>query len=146
MEIAGLTFGVIPLAVMVFQGYRLVSNFKTEYCSSNRKLQSILQGILVAESIFKCIFDEILADVVEEDRRKLMLGDPGSEHWTHCDLHEQIKCILGIHFVPVVESVRGTQEALQNIRGLLHKLSGDEAWPSVSKQPFKRLTMGAVSV
>lgn len=149
MEVAGLTFGVIPLVVMIFQGCRLVRNFETEYNLLNHKLRRVLRDITVAGWLFKNAFDKILAETIDEDSRKLMLENPGSEYWAQydLDLNGEIKRILGDLFEPMVESICGAQETLHEIRMLLLLLSGNKV-PSKeklgSKKPFRGLTMGVV--
>lgn len=137
------------MIVMTFQGYRLVHNFATEYNSYNQKLRSVLRDISLTGSLFTYTFDVILAEVVEGDRRKLMLENPSCEYWSQHDLDGDIKRILKGLFEPMVETVCGARETLLEIKRLLLILSGNEVPPkrkSTPKNPLKRLTLGVVSV
>lgn len=132
---------------MTFQGYRLVRNFETEYNSFNHKLRSVLRDISIQEGIFKYSFNKILAETVAEDERKLMLDNPRSEYWARHDLQGEIERVLGELFIPMVQSVAGVLETLQEIKSLLLLLSGNKISPTGKpKQPFKRLTMTVVGL
>lgn len=147
MEVAGLVCGAIPLIVMTFQGYRLIRNFETEYNSLNPKLRSVLRDISTEGSLFKYVFNEILAETVAEDERKLMLGNPRSEYWASQNLQEDIELVLGDLFLPMVQSVAAVQETLQEIKTLLLLLSGNKIpskSKSIVKQPLKRVAMNVV--
>lgn len=149
MEVAGLACGALPLILMTFQGYRIVRNFETEYNSFNHKLRSVLRDISTEGSLFKYTFNVILAETVIEDERKLMLENPQSEYWARHDLHEEIERVLGDLFLPMVESLYGVQETLQEIRALLLVLSGNQIHldgKSSSKNAFKHLTMSVVGL
>lgn len=147
MEVVGLSCGAIPLIVMTFQGYRLIRNFETEYNSLNKKLKSVLRDISTEGWIFKYAFDRILAETVTEDQRKQMLDNPRSEYWACHDLHGDIERVLGDLFLPMVQSVAGVQETLQEIRALLLLLGGNKIQSSGKvKQPMKRMTMSVVGL
>lgn len=145
MELTGLPCGALPLIVMTFQGYRLVRNFATEYNSFNHKLRSVLRDVSIEESLFKYAFNQILAGIVPEAERKLMLDNPQSEYWARYDLHGEIRRVLGELFLPMVESVAGVQETLQEIKTLLLVLSGNKVSSNgKQKQALRRLTTTVV--
>lgn len=147
MEVVGLAFGALPLIVMTFQGYRLVQNFAIDYNSFNLKLRSVLRDISTEGSLFKHTFNIILAETVAEDERKLMLENPLSLYWGRHDLHEDIQRMLGDLFSPMIDSVRGVQETLQEIRTLLLVLGGNKIRSNgklAIEQPLKRVVMSVV--
>lgn len=147
MEVTGLVCGVLPLIVMTFQGYCLVRNFEREYNSFNHKLRSVLRDISIEGWLFKYAFNEILAETVAEDERKLMLDNPRSEYWARHELQGEIERVLGELFMPMVQSVAGVQETLQEIKTLLLLLSGNKISSNGKpKQPFKRMTISVVGL
>lgn len=147
MEVAGLVCGAVPLIVLTLQGYRLIRNFEIEYNSLNKKLKSVLRDISTEGWIFKYAFNEILAETVTEDQRKLMLDNPRCEYWACHDLHGDIQGVLGDLFLPMVQSVAGVQETLQDIKTLLLVLGGNKIQSGGKvKQAWKRLTVSMVGL
>lgn len=147
MEVASLVCGVVPLIVMTFQGYRLIRNFETEYNSFNHKLRSVLRDISTEGYLFKHAFNSIFAETITEDQRKLMLDNPRSEYWACHNLNEDIERVLGDLFQPMVNSVAGVQDTLQEIKTLLLLLSGNKVQSiGKPKQPVKRLAITVVSL
>lgn len=145
-RIMDITFGTIPMIVMTFQGYCLVRNFATEYNSFNKKLQGVLRDITITASIFKNAVNTLLAEVIEENTREVMLEDLGSKHWWQNDLNNQLEGILGNLFEAVRDSISRNQETLKEIKDVLLLLSGNTVCPAEKKFPFGRLTKSVVGV
>lgn len=132
-----LAIGVIPLVVLVFQGYIQVRGFASEYKAFDRTLRGVLRDIATAEFQFKDAIDIILSEVIEEDRRDAMLKDLESGDWQQEDLDEQFRCFLGRQFEPVINSMHGVQETLQEIEKILLPLGSppENTPPAVKKKP-----------
>ncbi|KAI5836798.1 hypothetical protein DFP73DRAFT_532452 [Morchella snyderi] len=99
MDIA---FGVIPMVVLVYKGYRTVKEFVSSYKTFEEDSRSVKRKINVLEAIFTQTLDHSFEGVVEESVRRAMLQDPESEHWSKPELNERFEEKLGPQ-MPVVK-------------------------------------------
>lgn len=94
MEIA---FGVLPLALMVFQGYHKVTTFVSSYKSYDDDSRQILYTVAVLEVTLKENLEVFLKDIIEEQVRRGMLADLNSPHWAEDELNARFEKKLGTY-------------------------------------------------
>lgn len=137
IEAAGIALAVIPLAL---QGYSAVRDLASQYSCYNRTLFRVLADIETYEGLFKEALDQLLSDMVEEDSRNIILANLGSgrEYWCKDGLEEEFRALLGGLFQPIINSIQGVHETLEEVKRILLKLSG-EGVPR-----FKRLAIAVV--
>lgn len=153
--IAGLILGVVPLIVLTFDGYVRIRELASDFANLDRKLNSIRRDIMATEGLFKSEVNAILSDIVEEDRRKIMLGDIKDSrvraHWEDstgtlgCEIH----ACLGDLYMPVLNLIQSANEILESIKEILQKLDKASGKRREFKSPEKGfrgiLTMRMVS-
>lgn len=118
----------------------MVRELASQYCSFNRTLRGVLREIETAEGLFKFAVNILLSEVIDEDRRNVMLENLESEHWHEDGLEAVLRSLLGELFQPTMNSIQGVRETLEKIKTIMLKLSGE------GLSPVKRLAIGVVGV
>lgn len=113
MEIA---FGVLPLTVLVLQGYRRVNTFVTNYKCYDDDVKQILRTVEVQEFTFKQNLDMFFRDIIQEDIRRTMLADLSSPHWRKDELNTRLNSMLGSDTNAVESAILSCWHTLKKIQ------------------------------
>jgi hypothetical protein len=113
MEIA---FGVLPLTVLVLQGYRQVNTFVTNYKCYDDDVKQILRTVEVQEYTLKQNLDMFLRDIIQEDMRRAMLADLSSPHWHEDELNTRLDSMLGSDINAVKSAILSRSHTLKKIQ------------------------------
>lgn len=135
-EIAGVVLGAFPIAIMALEQYREVARrigFWTEMREEHQRCKNDLK-------FYRLIFTRnlrelILPLVADDDNVRLLLSDPGGEHWRDKELALLLEKRLG-------ESYELYMEYMKGIETTVHKLGHDLALDSQIVQDILKAPVG----
>ncbi|RPB06666.1 hypothetical protein P167DRAFT_61524 [Morchella conica CCBAS932] len=111
-----ITFGVLPLAVVVLQGCHKARKFVTNYKSYDDDVRQILRTVGVQEYTLKQNLHIFLQDIIEQDILRAMLTDLSSPYWHESELNTRLSNTLGDDINPINSAILSCSHTLQKIQ------------------------------